>query len=255
MRSRNGGGSAAGGPPVEVYNTGGPAVVFRSAGSHVSAVPRDADGSVSAAPRDAAQGGAVASDLACLVNSPQQVDLVHLVNAQQQFRRALLACSAAIRQRNEHRDAHEITMETLMRRTAECNAMQSERDAALHANDARGTARQEDTDRAEGKKRKVDNSADCERQARIVNTLTTQHANMQNDRNTAIAARDAADQAVTLATQRAQASDLLATAAEHRRFLIKQELQVAEAELSALRRAGASDDEACCIVKDEGPRN
>jgi len=254
MRSRNGGGPAALGPPVVVHNTGGPPVVFRSAGSRVSAAPHDAGSRVSAVPRNAAQGGGVASDPAS--------DLARLLSLQQQARRfqhernlARLECSAAIRERNEHRDAHEITVETLMRRTAECNAMQSERDAALDANDARGTAVQEDTDRAEGKKRKVDNSADWERQARTVNSLTTQHANMQNDRDTAIAARVAAEQAATFATQRAETSDLRATAAEHRIAVMQQELQTALAELAALRCAGASDDAACCDHKDEGSRN
>ena len=134
-----------------------------------------------------------------------------------------------------------------MRCTAECNAMHSERDAALDANDARGTAMQEDTDRAEGKKRKVDNSVD--------NTRTTQHANMQNDRDAAIAARVAADQAATSATQRAVASDLRAAAAEHRVAVMQQELEAAHAELARLRCAGTRDDAACCDGKNKGSRN
>ena len=130
---------------------------------------------------------------------------------------------------------------------------------AIDAQDARG---------AEGKKHKVDNSAgsvDWEQQARTfenerdiaietrnqavgeldtalawhhtasntVNTLTTQHANIRNDRDTAIAARVAAEQAATFATQRAEASDLRATAAEHRVAVMQQELQTAQAELAA----------------------
>jgi hypothetical protein len=253
MRSHNAR-VAAGGPPVVVHNTGGPPVVFRSAGARVSAAPLDAGSSLSAAPRDAAQGGGVASDPAS--------DLARLLSLQQQARRfqherniARLACSEAIRERNEHRDAHEITVATLMRRTAECNAMQSERDAALDANDARGTAVQEDTDRAEGKKRKVDNSAgsvDWEQEAR---TFENERNMALETRDIAIAARVAAEQAATFATQRAETSDLRATAAEHRVTVMRQELQVAQAELAALRRAGASDDAACCNVKDEGSRN
>ena len=254
MRSHNARGAAAGGPPVVVDNTGGPPVVFRSAGSRVSAAPREAGSRVSASPRNAALGGGVASDPA--------LDLAGLLDLQQQARRfqhernlARLACSAAVRERNAHSDAHQITFETLMRRTAECNAMQSERDAALDANDARGTAVQEDTDRAEGKKRKVDNSAgsvDWEQEAR---TFENERNMALETRDIAIAARVAAEQAATFATQRAETSDLRATAAEHRVFMMQQEVQVAQAELAALRRAGASDDAACCNVKDEGSRN
>jgi len=108
--------------------------------------------------------------------------------------------------------------------------MHLERDAALNAVDARDTAMQDSQDAhgAEGKKRKVNNSAgsvDLEQQAstfenerdmaletrnqavderdtaltlyhtasNTVNTLTTQHANMRNDRNTSIAARVSAE--------------------------------------------------------------
>jgi len=248
-----------------VVNTDGPPVVFRSAGSRVTAAPRNAGSSVSAPPRNAVVGNAAQGGVAAF-------DLGHFLDLQQQARRcqhesnqARLACSAAIRQRDQHRDAHEITVETLMRVTAECNAMQLERDAALDAVDARDTAMQvpraahahkgPPCGGAEGKKRKADNSADSVDFEQRVRTVENDRDMALETRNTAIAARVAAEQTATFATQRAEASDLRATAAEHRVAVIQEELQAAQAELAALRRAGASDDAVCCNVKDKGSRN
>jgi len=240
-----------------VVNTDGPPVVFRSAGSRVTAAPRNAGSSVSAAPRNAvlgnaAQGGVAAFDLGHFLDLQQQAR-----RCQHESNRARLACSAAIRQRDQHRDAHEITVETLMRRTAECNAMRSERDEALDAVDARDTAMQvfQAAHGAEGKKRKADNSADSVDFEQRVRTVENERDMALETRNTAIAARVAAEQTATFATQRAEASDLRATAAEHRVAVMQQELQAAQAEIAALRRAGASDDAACCNVKDKGSRN
>jgi len=192
---------------------------------------------------------------------------------QRQRNESRLACSVAISERDQHRDAHEITVNTLMRRTAECNTMHRERDAALDAVDARDTAMQEFQSArahkglpcgggalkgpggAEGKKRKVDNSAgsvDIEQRAR---TFENERDMAFETRDAAIAARVAAEQAATFATQRAETSDLRATAAEHRVAVMQQELQAAQAELAALRRAGASGEAAYCDVQDKGSRN
>ena len=263
-RSRSGGSGAAGGTPTVLCNAGGPAVVFRNAGSRLPGA------------------------------SPTRARPVDWEQQAREFQRqrneSRLACSVAISERDQHRDAHEITVNTLMRRTAECNTMHRERDAALDAVDARDTAMQEfqaalpcgggilkgparkgppcgggalkgpggalkGPGGAEGKKRKVDNSAgsvDIEQRAR---TFENERDMAFETRDAAIAARVAAEQAATFATQRAEASDLRATAAEHRVAVMQQELQAAQAELAALRRAGASGEAAYCDVKDKGSRN
>jgi len=209
-----------------------PPAVHRIAGSHVSEVSHDP-----------AQGGAAASVPDRLLDWKKQAD-----KFQRQRDQARLA-------RDQHKDAHDTTLNTLIARTLECDTMHHERDAALDALDARDAAMQDSQDAhgAEGKKRKVDEpgrSVDWEQQActcanerdhalesrnlamderdtalawhhndmNTISTLTTERNNMRNDRDTALAE-------ATLATQRVVASDLRATAAEYRGTLMQHGLR------------------------------